>query len=171
MSAFVRVEGGPGEQTGQGDPGATIDSTTIFGHDPGFADAANGDFTIGADSPVCGIGHGGQAISDLNWATACAVVASVDDNVTMPNRFQLHQAYPNPFNPSATIGFSLDHSAQVKLNVYDMRGALIATLVNNNIQAGHHSVKVNSNDAAAGVYLYTMTVNGQSTTKKMLLLK
>jgi len=169
MSAVVMFTGGPGESTGFGN--ATIDSTTIFGYDPGFADAANGDLTIGADSPVCGIGYGGQAISDLNWATACAVNTSVDDNVYMADSFQLHQAYPNPFNPSTTIGFSLDNAAQVKLNVYDLRGALIATLVNNNIEAGYHSVNFNSNDAAAGVYLYTMTVNGQTYTRKMVLLK
>ena len=98
----------------------------------------------------------------------------------LPKSFSLSQNAPNPFNPSTTISFALPESvgtaARVSLKVYNIRGALIATLIDGTIEPGYHSVVWNGNDsrgnhAASGIYLYRLSVPGFTKTKKMILLK
>ena len=80
--------------------------------------------------------------------------------------------YPNPFNPSTLISYSIPHSGNVEIKIYDMLGKEIAELVNANIPEGSHSVTFNGSSYASGIYYYTMTLNGiRVDTKSMILLK
>ncbi|HOP06245.1 MAG TPA: cohesin domain-containing protein [candidate division Zixibacteria bacterium] len=97
----------------------------------------------------------------------------------LPGSFVLSQNYPNPFNPTTTIQFSIDGSSggsNVKLDVYNILGQNVKTLIDEVMSAGHHQVTWDGSDhhgkrVASGVYLYKLTVGQDSQTKKMLLLK
>jgi predicted CXXCH cytochrome family protein len=94
----------------------------------------------------------------------------------VPSTFVLKQNYPNPFNPSTIISFSLPGKSMVKVDVYDVTGKLISTLVNESMDRGTYSVTWDGNDSrgarvASGVYLYKMQAGNFISTKKMLMIK
>ena len=96
---------------------------------------------------------------------------SVDDNKLTVTDFQLEQNFPNPFNPSTIIKFSLSKTNHVKLVVSDMLGREVATLIDETKSAGNHSVTFNAANLSSGVYLYSLISGDQKITKKMLLMK
>ena len=96
---------------------------------------------------------------------------SVDDNKLTVTDFQLEQNFPNPFNPSTIIKFSLSKTNNVKLVVSDMLGREVATLIDETKSAGNHSVTFNAANLSSGVYLYSLISGDQKITKKMLLMK
>jgi len=99
-------------------------------------------------------------------------LTSVEDkNAQLPDAFSLSQNYPNPFNPRTTIEFSLVKSGHTSLVVYDMLGKHVATLVNDELEAGHHTVNFNASNLSAGVYFYSLNSGDFSSVKKLILLK
>ena len=89
---------------------------------------------------------------------------------------RLNQNYPNPFNPSTTINFTVPNMTEVKINVFDINGRLVNTLINSSLTSGQHSVVWNGEDSAgnkasAGIYMYTLTSDEVSITNKMILVK
>jgi Cu/Zn superoxide dismutase len=91
---------------------------------------------------------------------------------TVPQRFELQQNYPNPFNPSTIISYNLPEKAFVSLDVFNILGEKVATLVSESQQGGAHFVKFDGEKFASGVYFYRLTANGQSVqVRKMILLK
>lgn len=94
----------------------------------------------------------------------------------LPESMELSQNYPNPFNPSTTIDFSLPTAGQVSLEVYNILGVKVATLVNGALTAGRHSVVWNSTTdggepVSSGVYFYRLVTEDQVLSRKMMLLK
>jgi len=81
------------------------------------------------------------------------------------------QNYPNPFNPSTTISFNLPKSGIVTLKVYNLMGAEIRTLVEGYKEAGIYTVNFNAEGHPSGMYLYSLSTNGFTVTKKMLFMK
>ncbi len=98
-------------------------------------------------------------------------VVSNDTNTDRADQFIVHQNYPNPFNPSTLIRFELPSASQTSINVYDIRGSLVQTLVNGELSAGTHSIRFNGESLASGVYFYTIRTAHGSITQKMLLAK
>ena len=93
----------------------------------------------------------------------------------LPERFALGPNYPNPFNPSTIIPYQLATSSQVRLEVFNLLGQRIATLVDGERPAGFHSATWHATDGVgravgAGVYIYRMTVGGESQTGRMVLI-
>jgi hypothetical protein len=93
------------------------------------------------------------------------------DNVGLPTHFELAQNYPNPFNPTTNISFTLPQSSEVTLEVFNMQGQRVATLVNSTMGAGSHTVPFNAENLSSGIYLYRMTAGAFSQTNKMMLVK
>jgi hypothetical protein len=91
--------------------------------------------------------------------------------VSAPASFAMVGANPNPFNPATTLSFSLPEVARVTLNVFDVQGRLVATLVNGLREAGQHQVTFDGSNLSSGVYLYTLTAGSYSATGKMVLMK
>lgn len=93
----------------------------------------------------------------------------------IPLSLALEQNYPNPFNPTTTIRFAIPNSVgtlhATSLQVFDLLGRVVATLVNEPMQAGSYSVEWNAKGAASGMYFYRLTAGGFTATKKMLLLR
>ena len=88
-----------------------------------------------------------------------------------PTKFTLHQNYPNPFNPVTQINYELDRSGKVVLELFDVRGSKIKTLVNEHHDAGSHQLTFDGSKMSSGVYFYSMTTNGISKTRKLVLMK
>lgn len=94
----------------------------------------------------------------------------------VPTAFVLHQNYPNPFNPSTEISFEITERAWVKLEIFNILGQSERVLINEVLSSGGHSVSWDSRAAAesqlgSGVYFYRLTIDGKSTTRRMVLLK
>jgi tetratricopeptide (TPR) repeat protein len=79
--------------------------------------------------------------------------------------------YPNPFNPTTVIRFSLPTEGHVSLKVYDMLGRDISTLVNQNRTAGNHQVSFDASNLPSGMYLYKLEAAGKSIVRKMMLVR
>ena len=101
----------------------------------------------------------------------------VDDNIeTLPAEFTLGQNYPNPFNPSTTIGFTLPTAAVVRLEVFNMLGQRVVTLINEERVAGEYQEIWDGRDehgetVGSGVYLYRLVTPDFENSRKMILLK
>ena len=100
----------------------------------------------------------------------------LDSNPLIPTDYSLSQNYPNPFNPSTTISFSLPSDNHTILNIYDISGKLINTLLDKNMKSGYHNVSWDGKDlygqeVSTGAYVYTLSTNDMSLSGKMILLK
>ncbi len=93
----------------------------------------------------------------------------IDNNV--PANFVLKQNYPNPFNPSTTIQYALPEKTYIELNVYNILGVKVASLVKGIQSAGNHSVTFEASNLASGLYFYELKTKNSLMTRKMLLLK
>jgi predicted esterase len=112
-----------------------------------------------------------QQIAIVNYITT-----STDDDMLAPKHFTLHQNYPNPFNPETSISYDLPEDGFVSIAIYDMRGGLVKTLVNDVQTSGYRTIKWDgTNDhgqkVSAGLYLYRIEAEGFTDTKKMAFLK
>ena len=90
---------------------------------------------------------------------------------TGPKEFKLEQNYPNPFNPTTTIQYQLPQDARVTLKIYDILGSEVATLVNEEQEAGYKEVQFTGSNIASGMYVYRLQAGDFISTKKMMLLK
>lgn len=88
-----------------------------------------------------------------------------------PVIFSLEQNYPNPFNPVTTINYSTPSQGNVKLEVYNILGQKVATLVNEVMPSGRYSVEFNAGRYSSGIYIYQLTSGKNTLTRKMMLLK
>ena len=102
-----------------------------------------------------------------------AVPVSVDPVVekTIPEQFELHQSYPNPFNPAATIRYALPENTTVRLEVYNVLGQVVEVLVDETQRAGVHEVQFNASHLASGMYIYRITAGAFVESRRMLLVK
>ena len=89
----------------------------------------------------------------------------------LPTAFELGQNYPNPFNPSTQIRYQLSSSSQVSLNVYDILGRHVAVLVDKQQGPGNYSVNFSASGLASGMYFYRLAAEGNTSVKKMVILK
>jgi Secretion system C-terminal sorting domain len=92
-------------------------------------------------------------------------------SITQPEKFALEQNYPNPFNPETTIKYALPYNSFVTLKVYDVLGAEIASLVNEEQTGGEHTITFKANNLSSGIYFYSLITANYKETKKMLLTK
>lgn len=92
--------------------------------------------------------------------------------VGVPVQFELSQNYPNPFNPSTKINFSLPSDSKVTLNIFDISGRLVSTLLNNEFKtANYYTVSFNGANLSSGTYFYSIRTDKNTETKKMVLIK
>jgi hypothetical protein len=89
----------------------------------------------------------------------------------MPKNYTLGENYPNPFNPTTNIKFSIPESGMVTMKVYNTVGQEVATLVQEQKSAGEYNVSFNAGNLPSGVYIYQIQVNDFTASKKMMLMK
>jgi len=110
---------------------------------------------------------------DVNFGS---MLAADDPIAPTPVKSTLKQNYPNPFNPNTTISFNMDRASNVTLNVFNVKGQLVKTLLNGRSTVGLNSFSWdgtdnNNNKVASGVYYYTLKNGNDTQTKKMVLVK
>jgi photosystem II stability/assembly factor-like uncharacterized protein len=131
----------------------------------GLANVSVEELRIGSDAVLFAATHGRGMFKTQD------PVAVHEQPGAVPNEFSLEQNYPNPFNPSTTISFTVGKESLVRLAVYDALGRKVATLVDKELHPGTYASRFNANEFASGVYYYTLSGEGISMTKKMLLMK
>jgi hypothetical protein len=101
-----------------------------------------------------------------------AVKTKPDGKIAIPKQFNLAQNYPNPFNPVTTIQFQLPQKSHITLNIYDISGKLVETLLDEKRDAGYHSITWNAERQPSGVYFYRIvTDSGFEDVRKCVMLK
>jgi hypothetical protein len=174
-----------------------IDTPELAGQNPAFVYPANQIDLVGYDeweqvarlylmynddtaygSSVLGIGPETQGsikytALDINFGDM--PVNNLENNVT-PSISTLKQNYPNPFNPETRIAFNITNPGKVTLDIFNIKGQKVKTLVDDYLEAGNHSFmwngrNENNKEVASGVYLYKIKNASFSSTKKMILMK
>ena len=176
-----------------GDP---CDAWNNISMDPMFVDASNDNFRLQAGSPCVDAGTNtidgytfpvgdivnnyriwdgdgnGSAIADMGAYEYGSISVGIEDQSAGIQDFILYQNYPNPFNPVTSISYSLSKAAQVELNVYNLQGQLVQSLVNVRQDKGTHQTEFNAGDLTSGMYIYNLKVDGKIVqSKKMMLVK
>jgi uncharacterized delta-60 repeat protein len=157
-AAWVRRYNGPGSASDYARAVAVDDSGNVY---------------------VAGYGAGSETEEDFFTIKYVQEFTGVEDETgdrERPSEFVLSQNYPNPFNPTTKIGFTLAKSGFVTMQIYDMQGRKVRTLVSEELSSGYKSVlwdgkNDEGGDVASGVYFYQLKVGDFSQPKKMLLLK
>ncbi|MEX2656871.1 MAG: T9SS type A sorting domain-containing protein [Balneolales bacterium] len=90
------------------------------------------------------------------WNFTTGEATSVDEDASVPGRFALHQNYPNPFNPATVIRYDLPEAGEVRLEVFDLLGRRVATLVNETRPSGRYDVTFDASRLSSGVYIYRL---------------
>ncbi len=98
-------------------------------------------------------------------------VSIAQENPKIPSEYALNQNYPNPFNPRTTIQYTLPRREQVSLDVYNIRGRKLETLVNDVQDPGKHKIPFDASKYSSGIYLYRLQAGNHTETKKMVLVK
>ena len=98
------------------------------------------------------------------------VATGIEENSLASDYYMLSN-YPNPFNPTTEISFSIKNSENVKLSVFNTKGELISTVIESFLNAGDHSVKFDASELNAGVYYYTIETATAKVSNKMVLVK
>ena len=99
------------------------------------------------------------------------VLGKLTEILPLPNEFSLGNAYPNPFNPVTRIQFGLPVDMKISIDVYNMRGRLVETLIDRNMLAGYHSITWNASSYSSGVYFIKMQAGSNIRTQKLMLVK
>ena len=133
----------------------------------------NGTGTGTVQLDIFAIESNDHSIVDVNFY---AGTVGLDENQFHPKHITLYQNYPNPFNPITTIHYDLPEDALVSINIYDLMGRNIRSLVNTNQSAGYRSIRWDATNnlgepVSAGMYIYTIQAGKFRQTKKMVLLK
>lgn len=168
---------------------SVADGNVFRGNSLSAYSEANGGFTYAVASTEGSVNGGVVAVITLDGKAKSVKlgnvqiveksVAKLANDVTamgVPTEFALGANYPNPFNPTTNINFSLPENVNTRLEVYDMTGRLVKTLVRGQLDAGVHTITWNGQDnvgaqVASGVYLYRLQAGTFVQTKTMTLLK
>lgn len=154
--------------------GNTAEQSTVSGQ----VRLADGQPVAGAQVTLfdlAGLQRGAVARATTDEAGYFALPLASLGGSALPQGFALGQNYPNPFNPSTVIPYQLTTATHVRIDVFNVLGQQVATLVDAERQAGFHAAKWDATDAAgqamaAGVYLYRLTVGGGQQIKRMVLI-
>lgn len=116
-------------------------------------------------------GNGAYSIAEISIYGFPVVTTGIENAGPIPSTYSLSQNFPNPFNPTTTIKFSLTKTSNIRLTVYNILGQQVATLVDGRMGAGTYSVEFDASRFSSGVYLYRLETGGFISNKKMMLLK
>jgi hypothetical protein len=121
-------------------------------------------------------------IISLNAKQLCYRLKQIDFNgeskysnivevAILPVKFNLSQNYPNPFNPSTMISFTIPHRENVTLDVYNLLGQKVTSIINREMDGGNYDIRYDASSLSAGIYFYTLKAGSYVSTKKMMLIK
>lgn len=143
---------------------------------PLFVDTANADYHLQLGSPCIDTGDPDWPMDpDSSRADMGAFyydhMSGIEDYPGLPRTITLYQNYPNPFNLETVISFELPIAGPVTLDIYDLLGRKVSTLVNTDLTSGSHEIKWHADNLASGMYFYRLQAGAINVTKKLTLLK
>jgi Secretion system C-terminal sorting domain len=103
--------------------------------------------------------------------TSAVITYSYEQSNSVPKSYHLYQNYPNPLNPTTTFEFSIPEQSYVKLEVFNLLGEKVATLVSEELNAGNNKYEWNAKQLSSGIYYINLTARDFTQTKKLILLK
>ncbi|MBI5022209.1 MAG: T9SS type A sorting domain-containing protein [Ignavibacteriales bacterium] len=144
--------------------------TTWTQQNSGMANVSVADLDLNNNGYLFAATHGRGMFKTVN------AVGIKDENITTPTAFNLEQNFPNPFNPSTLISFSIAEPSYVALKIFDMSGREVVVIEDGELHQGRYERKFDGSTIASGVYFYNLKVSGKngnhfSQTKKMILVK
>lgn len=107
----------------------------------------------------------------FSWIGDIPYTGVEDDLNEVVRSFELSQNYPNPFNPTTTIEYTIPSSEKVQIDIYNLLGQNVYTLINENQNAGNHFVTFDATQFSSGIYFYKIQAGSFTQTKKMILMK
>jgi alkaline phosphatase D len=110
-------------------------------------------------------------VYEIPARAVCTPVSVIAAEGNIVYEFALHQNYPNPFNPTTNIKFTIPQTENVKIEVFNVVGQKIQTLLDKKMVAGHHEIEFTANNLASGIYFYTIESGLHRQVRKMILLK
>ena len=116
------------------------------------------------------------AVSQLSFGNNKHFYGDIDGNgfsasSAPSDDYKLYQNFPNPFNPSTKISYKINKEGFVSLQVFNLVGQVVRTLVNETLQPGRYEVEFDAQELPSGVYLYKLSINGFTSVKRMTLLR
>ena len=153
-------------------------SRSVIGN--GGAAISNTDFTINStlgQSAIDVIANSENSLW-LGFWNANQLVVGINDEELLPDKFEIFQNYPNPFNPATKIKYSIPELSSVRLEVFNILGERIVTLIDQEQEPGYYIADFNASNLASGFYIYRIYTKGLNDSKqkfvevkKMILLK
>jgi hypothetical protein len=151
--------------------------------DPRYVNPGSRDYYLQGLSPCIDAGHPDPQYNDPDGSRNdmgafpyTGLPPFVKETLPVPIHYSLSQNYPNPFNPRTAINYGLPEAAHVKVEIFNILGQRVTTLVNSHQEPGHYQVMWDSKDGfghavASGIYIYRMTTDSFAESRKMVLLK
>ncbi len=157
--------------SGQPGPTGTDGNISV---DPLFCNSGAGDYGIATSSP-CSAANSGCGLIGA-YAAGCGESAVPDEDQILPLAFRVEQNFPNPFNPRTTIRFALPSAGRTRVNIFDVAGHHVRTLLDENLPASSHEVTWTGDDdqgrnVSAGVYFYMVSSGDSRSVGRMALIK
>lgn len=109
--------------------------------------------------------------TSISGVTVTFGTTDIQDEILQLENYVLFQNYPNPFNPVTTISYSIPEAGMVSLKIYDLLGKEVASLVDDYLQPGVHSIEFRADKFSSGIYFYKLNAGNFSETKKLVLIK
>jgi uncharacterized lipoprotein YddW (UPF0748 family) len=113
----------------------------------------------------------GYSVWSAPHAFKTIIIDVETENNEIPTEYKLQQNFPNPFNPTTTISFSLPKAGYVNLSVYNILGQEVANLIDEDLSAGNHRITFDASQLTSGIYVYSLKSQGKVLSKKMVLIK
>ncbi len=126
---------------------------------------------FGGDEEIRIGSSGNLRFNNVSFTGVMRESVSAENTDELPTAHTLHQNYPNPFNPATTIAFDLAHSAHVQIDVYDLLGRRVASLLDQFLEAGSHATHFDASALSSGVYIYRMQTESGEQLQRMTLVK
>ena len=141
----------------------------VFDDNPLFCDLDSGNYYLAENSLCVNSGENGTHMGV--YGIGCNAILKIDDQAHIAELFTLRNPYPNPFNPSTTIIYSITVQSTVLLQIFDINGRLVKTLDNGIKQPGEYKCFWNPNNISSGLYFVQMNYEDHVQTQKLILLK
>jgi hypothetical protein len=169
IEEFVTFTDGPSSPvsvitTYWNDPSATQESLDTLGHE-------SFDFSYASTYQSYTGGTSGQPIGDISWFGLTPTSVNNYMSAAVPASYSLYNNYPNPFNPSTKIRYSIPFNSHVSLKIYDILGKEVAVLINSELQPGTYEAVFDAANLSSGIYFYKLETPSFVQTNKMILLK
>ncbi len=113
----------------------------------------------------------GTRLERVDFPTVTVALSDVAPANGLPTSYGLSQNYPNPFNPSTNISFDVPKASHVTLEVYNVLGQRVVSLVDQEMEAGIHTVEFDGSSISSGIYFYRLSAGDFAETKKMVMVK